>query len=79
MLRSPDGCNVEDCDELEIQPMSQSPLVLGYLPTVQPFSAIVGTSHLREIILKKITRDCLRRPVYNIERKRIELEDIGLM
>ena len=67
-----------DCN-LEIIAMKDSPLGWGYLPTVEELVPIPGTSQTRYIFLRKVTREGLRRPAHNVERKRLELHDTGLM
>ena len=68
----------KDCN-LEIIAMQDSPLGWGYLPTVEELVPIPGTSQTRDIVLRKVTREGLRRPTHNVERRRLDLHDIGLM
>jgi hypothetical protein len=71
----------EDCpdDKPEIHVMVGSPLGWGYLPTIEDFNSLPGTLHTRDTVLRKITREGLRRPAHNLERRRLELHDLGLM
>jgi hypothetical protein len=51
-----------------------SPLGLGYLPTIDNFNLLPGTSLVtREAILQKIARHGFRRPTHNLERRNLEL------
>jgi hypothetical protein len=68
-----------DALEDEIVPLAESPLQWGYLPTVEKLDPPGGTSQTREAILGKLTREGLRRPAANVERRRKELQDMGLM
>ena len=76
-----DDLEQDDDNELEpvIHAMSGSPLGWGYLPTIQDFRTLPGTSQTRDTVLRKITREGLRRPDYNLARRGLELDDIGLM
>jgi hypothetical protein len=56
-----------------------SPLGWGYLPTVEDFRKLPGTSLTRDAVLRKIEREGLRRPAHNLQRRALELEDLGLM
>ena len=58
---------------------SGSPLNWGYCPTAEKLNPIPGTSQVRDIILRQVSRYGLRRPALNIERRRAELHEIGLM
>jgi hypothetical protein len=78
----------EDPDEefesaMSIQPMENSPLGWGYLPTVRPLETMEGSSRTRQTILDHIKCLGLRRPPANLERRRqcreIELHEVGLM
>lgn len=42
---------------------------LGYLPTVEPFTNVTGTSEVRNIIVSIIKSMQLRRPTYNVQRR----------
>jgi len=64
--------------ESEITPMPDSPLGWGYLPTLQDFADISGTSATRRAIVKHIKHNGYRRPIDNINRRR-ELQDLNLM
>jgi hypothetical protein len=61
--------DVEEDPQLEIIAMPDSPLGWGYLPTVEELVPIAGTSQTREIVLRKVTREGLRRPAHNVERR----------
>jgi hypothetical protein len=69
----------DEQDLTEIHLMPGSPLGWGYLPTVQNFQSLPGTSLTREAVLRKIARHGFRRPAHNLERRRLELCEIGLM
>jgi hypothetical protein len=58
----------------EIHVMAGSPLGWGYLPTIDNFNLLPGTSLVtREAILQKIARHGFRRPTHNLERRNLEL------
>jgi hypothetical protein len=63
----------------EIHVMPGSPLGWGYLPTVHTFDTLPGTSLTRDAVLRKIARHGFRRPTHNLERRRLELHEVGLM
>jgi hypothetical protein len=65
--------------ENEIQVMPGSPLGWGYLPTVDIFNSLPGSSQTREAILRKIAGHGFRCPAHNLERRRLELHEVGLM
>ena len=69
----------DDRTEPEIHVMHDSPLGWGYLPTVADLETVLGTSATRDAVLRKIARHGFRRPTHNLERRRLELQDIGLM
>lgn len=69
----------EDDSQHEIHVMPGSPLGWGYLPTVDTFISLPGSSLTREAVLRKIRRHGFRRPTHNLERRRLELDEIGLM
>jgi hypothetical protein len=48
----------------------------GYLPTVEPLQAILGTSQIRDTILRHVSRNGYRRPAENIERRELELLEL---
>jgi hypothetical protein len=66
-------------DEPEIHALAGSPLGWGYLPTVQDFSSLAGISHTHNTVVRKITREGLRCPAHNVERRTLKLDDLGLM
>jgi hypothetical protein len=63
----------------EIHVMAGSPLGWGYLPTIDNFNSLPGTSLTREAILQKIARHGFRHPTHNLKRRNLELHKIGLM
>ena len=63
----------------EIIPVSFSPLVWGYLPTVKPFCILPGSSMIRDVILTRLRTLGLQQPPVNIEWRRKELHEINLM
>jgi hypothetical protein len=69
----------KDEAEHEIHVMPDSPLGWGYLPTIEVFHSLPGTSLTREAVVRKIARGGFRRPAHNLERRRLELYDVGLM
>jgi hypothetical protein len=69
----------EQQDLMEIHVMPGSPLGWGYLPNVHTFESLPGTSLTKEAVLRKIARHGFRRPAHNVERRRLELDEIGLM
>jgi hypothetical protein len=75
--------NEEFESAMSIEPMDNSPLGWGYLPTVRPLEHMQGNSQTRQVILDHIKSLGLRRPQANIERRRksrdLELHEIGLM
>jgi hypothetical protein len=73
-----DGQDSQD-DEPEIHAMPGSPLGWGYLPTIGDFNSLPGISHTRDAVVRKIAREGLRRPAHNLERRALELDDLGLM
>jgi hypothetical protein len=68
-----------DEGKLEIHVMPGSSLGWEYLPTVSHFNSLPGSSQTREAILRKIAQHGFRRPAHNLERRRQELHEIGLM
>ena len=67
------------CLKNEIHVMQGSPLGWGYLPTVDVFNSLPGSSQTREAILRKIYRHGFRHPAHNLERRRLELHEVGLI
>ena len=51
----------------------------GYCPTTEKLDPICGTSQVCDIILRQVSRHGLRQPSHNIEWRRVELHEIGLM
>jgi hypothetical protein len=74
---SPDDEVTSGTGEHQIQSMTGSPLGFGYLPTVQPYKAIPGSSLIGSSILAFIETMEYRRPAHNVSRR--ELLDFGLM
>ena len=66
-----------DVDSIHIAP--GSPLNWGYYPTTERLDPITGTSQVQDIIMRQVVRHGLRQPSHNIERRRAELHEIGLM
>jgi hypothetical protein len=69
----------DEADGPTIHRLVGSPLGWGYLPTVEDFRTLPGTSLTRDTVLRKIIREGLRRPAHNLQRRALELEDLGLM
>jgi hypothetical protein len=63
----------------EIHPVENSPLGWGYLPTVEEFIPLPGTSHTPDIVVQTNTWNGFGQPQYNLERRQRELHEIGLM
>jgi hypothetical protein len=51
----------------------------GFLPTVDDFKSLPGTSLTRVAILCKIVWHGYRQLVYNLKRRRLELDAIGFI
>ena len=66
-------------DEPEIHPMPGSLLGWGHLPTIEDCHSLPGILHTSDTVLCKITREGLWHPAHNLERRALELDDIGLM
>jgi DDE superfamily endonuclease len=62
-----------------IEPDNRSQFGWGYTPTVNSFRSIAGTSIMRDMLLRKVTQQGMRRPPANLERRRYELHEVGLM
>ena len=62
-----------------IDPDPRSDFGWGYTPTVEKYQSIPGTSIMRDMLLRVVTRYGMRRPPANIERRRYELHEVGLM
>jgi hypothetical protein len=69
----------EDDSQHEVHAMPGSPLGWGCLPTADTFVSPPGSSLTREAVLRKIRRHGFRRPTHDLERRRLELDEIGLM
>jgi hypothetical protein len=68
-----------DLADSEIHMMAGSPLGWGYLPIIDDFNSLPGTSLTREAILRKIARHGFRRLMHNLKRRKLKLHEIGLM
>jgi hypothetical protein len=77
----PFECNsisVEDeIDRLQITPNTAAPLGMSYLPVVpdENFVSVTGVSYTREAIVDYLREHEISRPLYNIERKRAQLQE----
>ena len=60
-------------------PQQNAPLGWPFLPTVEPYRSIPGTSLTRDMVLRRVAERGMRRPNANIERRRYELHEVGLM
>ena len=60
-------------------PQHNAPLGWPFLPMVKPYRSIPGTSLTRDMILRRVAERGMRRPNANIERRRYELHEVGLM
>ena len=55
----------------DIQPLQTNNGVmnhLGYVPTMEPFIGVLGTSEVRSVIMEYIRNKNISRPVHNIVR-----------
>ena len=66
----------DEDDDFQIATMEGSPLGWGYLPTVQPLQTILGTSTMRDSILRHVSWNGYRRPAENVERRELELHEL---
>ena len=62
-----------------IEPDRRSQFGWGYTPTVRKLQSIPGTSIIRDMLLRKVAQQGMRRPPGNLERRRYELHEVGLM
>ena len=62
-----------------LAPRRGAPLGWSFLPTAEPYRPIPGTSMTRDMILRRVEERGMRRPNANLERRRYELHEIGLM
>jgi len=64
-------------DYHDIEPLTYGSINnhLGYLPGVEPFGNVGGTSEVRNVILDYVREKRLKRPVYNTERRMQEDHD----
>ena len=62
-----------------IEPNPRSQFGWGYTPTVSKFKSMPGTSVMRDMLLRKVSQQGMRRPPANLERRRYELHEVGLM
>ena len=62
-----------------IEPNRHSQFGWGYTPTVKKYRSMPGTSIIRDMLLRKVTQQGMRRPPGNVERRRYELHEVGLM
>jgi hypothetical protein len=51
----------------EISPLPGAAFGWGYLPMIEPLLSMPGTLQIRDIIVRRINRLGLRRPVANVE------------
>jgi hypothetical protein len=62
-----------------IEPNPRSQFGWGYTPTVKKYKSMPGTSIIRDMLLRKVSQQGMRRPPGNLERRRYELHEVGLM
>ncbi|KAI2507521.1 nuclease [Fragilaria crotonensis] len=62
-----------------IEPNRRAPFGWGYTPTIRKYRSIPGTSIMRDMLLRKVTQQGMRRPPGNLVRRRYELHEVGLM
>jgi len=62
-----------------IEPDHRSQFGWGYTPTVEAYQSIPGTSIMRDMLLRVVSQRGMRRPPGNLERRRYELHEVGLM
>jgi hypothetical protein len=62
-----------------IEPNPRSQFGWGYTPTVKKYRTTPGSSIMRDMLLRKVTQQGMRRPPANVERRRFELHEVGLM
>lgn len=62
-----------------IEPDRRAQFGWGYTPTVKEYRSMPGTSIMRDILLHQVTQLGMRRPPANLERRRFELHEVGLM
>ncbi len=74
-----DWDNKIDDDDIFPRPKSPNGEWGYHLPTVEDFDPIPGTLQMRDIILERVSKETLRRPGHNEERRRQELYEQGLM
>ena len=64
----PTQLNDDYHDIAPLQARNEVPNLLGYLPTVEPFLDIAGTSEIRSVIVDYIRDNGIERPERNRER-----------
>ena len=62
-----------------IEPKHRLQFGWGYTPTVEDYQSIPGTSIMLDMLLRVVTQRGIRRPLGNLERRRYELHEVGLM
>jgi DDE superfamily endonuclease len=60
-------------------PVNNAPFGWPFLPTVETYRSISGTSMTRDMLLRRVEQQGMRRPNANLERRRYELHEVGLM
>ena len=75
-----DGMDSDDSETLcAIAPMTNAPFGWGFLPVDEKLAVIPGSSQIRDIVVRHITRHQYRRHAQNIAHRRQELHEHGLM
>ena len=62
-----------------MQPVNNAPFGWPFCPTVEAYRSIPGTSMMRDMLLRRVEQQGMRRPNANVERHRYELHEVGLM
>ena len=52
---------------------------MGIHSYISKYQSIPGTSIVRDMVLRKVTQQGMRRPPGNLVRRRYELHEVGLM
>jgi hypothetical protein len=76
-MEAQDAHDEMDVAEPDINVMPGYPLGWGYLPTVEDFNSLPGTSLIREAILRKITRHGFRCPAFSYADTHIRIYTAG--
>ena len=62
-----------------MQPVNDAPFGWPFRPTVEGYRSIPGTSMTRDMLLRRVEQQGMRRPTANLERRRYDLHEVGLM